>query len=262
MAKKQMDNVIQFPSRETKKESVNKDAMIVNSLPLVRIIAKRIARKTPPNVELDDLISSGIIGLIDAIQKYDPTKGTKFKTYAEHRIRGSILDELRAQDWIPRSIRKKEKLLERSISKLENDLGRGVTTKDLTKELNMEQEDFYSLLNAVRPAKLVRFDDFTNMTQKENGMVSGYIDGIYKNNPFKSVSYKSSQTYILKTMESLTKNEQIIINLYYYECKNLREISAILGITESRVSQLHMRAKGKMKDWLTGEFSCYEDLAA
>ena len=114
MAKKQMDNVIQFPSTGRKKNSVNKDTLIVNSLPLVRIIAKRIARKTPPNVELDDLISSGIIGLIDAIQKYDYKKGTKFKTYAEHRIRGAILDELRAQDWIPRSIRKKEKLLEKS----------------------------------------------------------------------------------------------------------------------------------------------------
>ena len=115
MSKESKAKVLEFPSPTKKVRGKKaKEKLIMESMALVRVVAKRIVRKTPPNVELDDLISVGVIGLIDAIEKFDPEKGTKFKTYAEHRIRGSILDELRAQDWVPRSIRRKEKIIEKA----------------------------------------------------------------------------------------------------------------------------------------------------
>ena len=113
MAKKLKDNVVEFPSPSKKiRGKKAKEKLIIQSMSLVKVVAKRLVRKTPPNVELDDLMSVGVIGLIDAIDKFDPKKGAKFKTYAEHRIRGAILDELRSQDWVPRSIRRKEKIIE------------------------------------------------------------------------------------------------------------------------------------------------------
>ena len=263
MAKKSTSNVIEFPSPQKKVRGKRaKEKLIIASMPLVRIVAKKIVRKTPPNVELDDLISSGIIGLIDAIEKFDPKKGTKFKTYAEHRIRGSILDELRAQDWVPRSIRRKEKIIEKSISRLENDLGRSITPNDISSDLQIEPDKVHKMISSILPAQVICYDDYANFKVKSSGSISTYIEGVNKNNPFKDASLRSSQQYILKTMESLTESEHTIMILYYFESKKLREISSILGITESRVSQLHMRAKGKMRDWLEGEFSSYEDLVA
>jgi RNA polymerase sigma factor for flagellar operon FliA len=231
-------------------------------MPLVRIVARRIVRKTPPNVEYDDLVSCGVLGLIDAINKFDPEKGTKFKTYAEHRIRGAILDELRAQDWVPRSIRRKEKIIEKSISRLESDLGRRATPKDISKDLKIEEEKVYQMLHLISPAQVICYDDYASLRTNKTSDESNYVENIYKNNPYKNVSMNSSKEYILKTMESLTDSEQTIMFLYYFESKNLKEISKRLGITESRVSQLHMRAKGKMKDWLSGEFEVLEDLVA
>ena len=128
--KKVKSNVLEFPSPKKKVANEGKEATNgCGVYALVRIVARRIVRKTPPNVEYDDLVSCGVIGLIDAIEKFEPDKGTKFKTYAEHRIRGAILDELRAQDWVPRSIRRKERMIEKSISKLESDLGRRNTER-------------------------------------------------------------------------------------------------------------------------------------
>ena len=261
--KKVKNNVLEFPSPKKKvRAKAKKQQMVVECMPLVRIVARRIVRKTPPNVEYDDLVSCGVIGLIDAIEKFEPDKGTKFKTYAEHRIRGAILDELRAQDWVPRSIRRKERMIEKSISKLESDLGRRATPKDISKDLKIEEEKVYQMLHLISPAQVICYDDYASIKTEKTSNESSYVENIYKNNPYRNVSLNSSKEYILKTMESLTESEQTIMVLYYFESKNLKEISDILGITESRVSQLHMRAKGKMKDWLAGEFSALEDLAA
>lgn len=263
MAKSQKSNVIQFPSPEKKVRGKKaKEKLIIQSMALVKIVAKRIVRKTPPNVELDDLISVGVIGLIDAIEKFDPDKGTKFRTYAEHRIRGSILDELRSQDWVPRSIRRKEKIIEKSRQRLEIVKGGEATAKEIGHDLKLDTDKVHKMLTSISPAKVVNYDDYASFKVQEATSISNYIDGVNKNNPFKDVSLRSSQEYILKTMESLTENEQVIMMMYYFESKKLKEISDHLGITESRVSQLHMRAKGKMKDWLEGEFESNIDLVA
>src|SRR6202453_4969323 len=127
-----------------------KDKLIMEYAPLIRFIAQKIAVRLPSNIELDDLISSGVIGLMDAIEKYDPTRDNKFKTYAEFRIRGAILDELRAQDWVPRSVREKAKLLERCYVKIEQQMGRHATDEEVCSELAISQEEFHELLNQVR----------------------------------------------------------------------------------------------------------------
>src|SRR5689334_23919219 len=124
-----------------------KDKLIMEYAPLIKFIAQKIAVRLPSNIELDDLISSGVIGLMDAIEKYDPTRDNKFKTYAEFRIRGAILDELRAQDWVPRSVRDKAKLLDRTMIELEAELGRTATDEEVATRLNITQDEFYDLLN-------------------------------------------------------------------------------------------------------------------
>jgi RNA polymerase sigma factor for flagellar operon FliA len=263
MTKNVKSNVIKFPSPEKKVRGKKaKEKLIIQSMSLVKVVAKRIVRKTPPNVELDDLVSVGVIGLIDAIEKFDPEKGTKFKTYAEHRIRGSILDELRAQDWVPRSIRRKEKIIEKSRQRLECIKGGEATAKEISNDLKMDTDKVHKMLTSISPAKVVNYDEYVSFKVQDASSITNYTDGVNKNNPFKDVSLRSSQEYILKTMESLTENEQIIMMMYYFESKKLKEISSHLGITESRVSQLHMRAKGKMKDWLEGEFKSHNDLVA
>lgn len=263
MAKNEKSNVIKFscPSKKVRGKKA-KEKLIIESMSLVRVVAKRIVRKTPPNVELDDLVSVGVIGLIDAIEKFDPEKGTKFKTYAEHRIRGAILDELRAQDWVPRSIRRKEKIIEKSRNRLECVKGGQATAQEISKDLQIDAEKVHKMLTVISPAKVVNYDDYSSFKVHDSSGITNYLEGVNKNNPFKDVSLRSSQEYILKTMESLTENEQTIMVMYYFQSKKLKEISDHLGITESRVSQLHMRAKGKMKDWLEGEFDSHNDLVA
>src|ERR1041384_6281008 len=128
-----------------------KDKLILEYAPLIRFIAQKIAVRLPSYIELDDLISSGVIGLMDAIEKYDPTRDNKFKTYAEFRIRGAILDELRSQDWVPRSVRDKAKMLDRATLELESGLGRSATDEEVAAKLNLSMEEFYDLINQVRP---------------------------------------------------------------------------------------------------------------
>src|ERR1043165_90450 len=139
--------------------SKDKDKLILEYAPLIKFIAQKIAVRLPSNIELDDLISSGVIGLMDAIEKYDPSRDNKFKTYAEFRIRGAILDELRAQDWVPRSIREKAKQLERAHLRLEQRLGRVPTEDEVTKELNISKEEYFELLNQVKSVSILSLDE-------------------------------------------------------------------------------------------------------
>ena len=144
------------PSKVTPEQ---KDKLILEYAPLIRFIAQKIAIRLPSNIELDDLISSGVIGLMDAIEKYDPSRDNKFKTYAEFRIRGAILDELRSQDWVPRSVRDKAKLLDRATVELENDLGRSPTEEEVAEKLQISVEEYYDLVNQVKPVSVLSMDD-------------------------------------------------------------------------------------------------------
>jgi RNA polymerase sigma factor for flagellar operon FliA len=231
-----------------------KDQLIVEYSGLVKYIAKKISARLPASIDLDDLISSGVIGLIDAIEKYDPSRDNKFKTYAEFRIRGAILDELRSQDWVPRSIREKSKLLEKCYSRLEHKLGRQATDEEVCTELNISQNEYHDLLNEVRSVSLLSYDDFSHFTATEKKSLHGVDSDDAKNmNPFNEMNIAHLKKVLANAIQDLPEKQRLVLSLYYYEDLNLKEIGKILEVTESRVSQLHtqavLRLKTKLKNY-------------
>lgn len=238
-----------------------KDQIIVEYAPLVKFIAQKIASRLPANIELDDLISCGVIGLMDAIDKFDPSRDNKFKTYAEFRIRGAILDELRSQDWVPRSVREKAKQLEKAYAKIEKELGRPATDDEMCAELNCSIEDFHELLNKSKSVSMLNIDDTNAFSKGDKKLMMGLLEHRRSSNPFSAVSYKSAQEKIKDGIKQLPEKQRLVLALYYYEDLNLKEIGQVLDVTESRVSQLHTQAIMKLRAKLKNEFDSHEDLA-
>ncbi len=228
--------------------SGDKKQIIAKYSSLIRFIAQKIASRLPSSVELDDLISAGVIGLMDAIEKYDPTKENKFKTYAEFRIRGAILDELRAQDWVPRSVREKAKRLERIFQKLERDLGRHPTEEEVASTMNITQDEYYRLLDDVKIVSLVSLEE---VAQLHNNIDHKNLYNLYQqnrnHNPFTHLTLKNMKHMLMDAINSLPEKQKLVLSLYYYEELNLKEIGHVLSVTESRVSQLHTQAIIKLK---------------
>ena len=238
-----------------------KDEIVVEYAPLVRFIAQKIASRLPSNIELDDLISCGVIGLMDAISKFDPTRDNKFKTYAEFRIRGSILDELRSQDWVPRSVREKSKQLERAYAKLEREFGRPASDDEMCVELECSIEDFHEMLNRSKSVSLLNIDDSASFNRGDKKLMMGLLEHRRSSNPFSAVNYKRAQSVIKDGIKSLPEKQRLVLSLYYFEDLNLKEIGQVLDVTESRVSQLHTQAIVKLKAKLKNDFDSHEDLA-
>jgi RNA polymerase sigma factor for flagellar operon FliA len=232
----------------------DKDKLILEYAPLIKFIAQKIAVRLPSNIELDDLISSGVIGLMDAIDKYDPTRDNKFKTYAEFRIRGSILDELRAQDWVPRSVRDKAKLLDRTMMELEGELGRTATDEEISAKLNMTMDEFYDLVNQVRPVSVLSIDDAATFSNVDKKSILNILEATKLNNPFNQLNVKSVKEVVTKAIEGLPERQRLVLSLYYYEDLNLKEIGKVLRVTESRVSQLHAQAISRLRSNLSQVF--------
>lgn len=245
----------------SKIDNKTKDEIIVEYAPLIKYIALKMVSRLPSNVELDDLISCGVIGLMDAIDKFDHTRDNKFKTYAEFRIRGSMLDELRAQDWVPRSVREKAKLIEKTQKKLEVKLGRIPTDKEMCEELQCTQDEFYDLLNKSKTGSLLNIDDSTSFSKGDKKLMIGLMENSKIMNPFTLVSHKNLREKIKECILSLGEKQRLVLSLYYYEDLNLKEIGQILNVTESRVSQLHTRAIAKLRMKLKYVFDSIEDLA-
>lgn len=239
-----------------------KDEIIVEYAPLVRFIAQKIAARLPANIELDDLISCGVIGLMDAIQKFDPTRDNKFKTYAEFRIRGAILDELRSQDWVPRSVREKSKLLEKAFAKLERELGRPANDDEMCAELDCSLEEFHELLNKSKSVSVLNIDDSATFNRGDKKLMMGLLEHRRSSNPFAAVNYKRAQATIKEGIKALPEKQRLVLSLYYFEDLNLKEIGQVLDVTESRVSQLHTQAILKLKAKLKNDFESHEDLAS
>jgi RNA polymerase sigma factor for flagellar operon FliA len=231
-----------------------RDRLVVEYAPLIKYIAQKIAARLPTNIELDDLISSGVIGLMDAIEKYDASRDNKFKTYAEFRIRGAILDELRAQDWVPRSVREKAKALERCYSRIEQQKGRQATDEEVCSELGISQQEYHEMLSQVRSVSLLSFDDVQNFSKADKRALHGFSDvSNYKSpTPFSEVNHAALKRMISEAINDLPEKQRLVLSLYYYEDLNLKEIGRVLDVTESRVSQLHtqaiLRLKGKLRN--------------
>lgn len=228
--------------------------LILDYSPLIRFVAQRIAARLPPSIEIDDLISSGVIGLMDAIEKYDPNMFNKFKTYAEFRIRGAILDELRSQDWIPRSVRNKAKVIERAHAELEQKLSRPATHKEVCESLGMEISDYHELVSRVKSVSLLYADEpFSGQDAPRKNLLET-IEHPSKT-PQDQLDDKTEKSVLVEQIESLPHKQRLVLSLYYYEELNLKEIGKILNVTESRVSQLHTQAVERIRTRLKNAVS-------
>ena len=219
-----------------------KEKLILEYAPLIKFIAQKIAVRLPSNIEFDDLVSSGVIGLMDAIDKYDPSRDNKFKTYAEFRIRGAILDELRAQDWVPRSVREKAKQLERAHVRLEQRLGRVPTEEEITKELQMTRDEYFDLLNQVKSVSILSLDEAGSFNSSDRKSILSLLESCKIPSPLAQLNLKTVKDIVTRAIESLPEKQRLVLSLYYYEDLNLKEIGDVLDVTESRVSQLHTQA--------------------
>jgi RNA polymerase sigma factor for flagellar operon FliA len=245
--------------REAKEQSNEipptlKEQIVLDHTPLIRYIVNRIAIRLPSHIDLDDLHNTGVIGLMDAIDKYDPDKNCKFKTYAEFRIKGAILDQLRSLDWVPRSVRQKSRRLERAYGEVEQRLGRTASEDEVADSLGIQIDKFHELLNQVRGISLVNLEEIrgTNADGDRAGTFADIVEDVHSENPFASLKLTESKQMIADTIGTLPEKERLVISLYYYEDLNMKEIGAILGITESRVCQIHTKSVLRLRAKLKG----------
>jgi RNA polymerase sigma factor for flagellar operon FliA len=224
-----------------------RDQLILDYAPLIRFIAQKISSRLPSNVDIDDLISAGVIGLMDAIEKYDPSRDNKFKTYAEFRVRGAILDELRSQDWVPRSVRDKAKKIERTYTELEQRLGRSATDTEISDALELSLDEYYAMISKVKAVTLLSAEDVLSPIRQERKGILDELEAGNSKNPFLQLKNKNVQQVIKDHIKELPEKQKLVLSLYYYEDLNLKEIGRILDVTESRVSQLHTQAVEKLR---------------
>lgn len=227
-----------------------RDQLIMDYAPLIRFVAQRIAARLPSNIDIDDLISAGVIGLMDAIEKYDPSRDNKFKTYAEFRIRGAILDELRSQDWVPRSVRDKAKKIEKTYAELEQKLGRAVSDEELSDALGIQLDEYYDMVSKVKAVTLLSIDELSGPNQQDRKSLLECLENTSSKNPFTQLKSKGIRDLLVKHIDELPEKQKLVLSLYYYEDLNLKEIGRILEVTESRVSQLHTQAVEKLRSKL------------
>jgi RNA polymerase sigma factor for flagellar operon FliA len=223
-----------------------RNQIIMDYAPLIKYIAQKIAARLPSNIDLDDLFSAGVIGLMDAIDKYDPSRENKFKTYAEFRIRGAILDELRCQDWVPRSVREVNKKEERARAELEHIYGRPPTDKEVADFLQVPIEDFHERVGRTR-VSMLSIEELGGTQNGDRKSLLDCLENTNSKNPFVHLKNKALKDVITKAVEELPEKQKLVLSLYYYEDLNLKEIGRILEVTESRVSQLHTQAVARVK---------------
>lgn len=236
-----------------KNTSAAREALILEYAPLVKYVAGRVAIGLPSNVEYDDLVSCGIFGLMDAIEKFDHLRGIKFETYAIARIRGAILDGLRSNDWVPRSVRQKAKELERTCLELENRLGRYATDQEVAEALHISMDEFYQLLSEVSCTTLSSLDEIwlTRNPEDDSVRVLDLVENESSIDPENQVEIEELREALTKAIDALSERERMVITLYYYEGLTLKEIGEILSISESRVSQIHTKAIFRLQGRLT-----------
>jgi RNA polymerase sigma factor for flagellar operon FliA len=229
-----------------------RDRLVRQYAPLVKYVAGKVAVGMPHNVEFDDLVGYGVFGLFDAIEKFDPEKHVKFKTYAVTRIRGAIFDELRSIDWVPRSVRQKAREIEDTVRKLESSLGRAATDEEVAKELGMSVKEYEKTMLKVSGTSILSLNDVW-YTGEDNDKVSiaDSIESPQSLNPDVIVEKDEIKRVIAQSIKELPEKEKKVLVLYYYEDLTLKEIGQVLEVTESRVSQLHTKAIMRLRTKLT-----------
>ncbi len=225
----------------------SKEDLLRRFAPLVRHVVERVAATLPRNVDHEDLYSAGVLGLLDAHAKFDLRKGVKFETYAVWRIKGAVLDQLRALDWASRSMRRKARALDGVTQRLDQKLGRAATDHELARAMKMTYGDFYRLLDQVRSAVLVSLDESRSGEDQEPGTLADHLADPSAINLEERLEEEESKLLLLRTLNQLPEQERLVVALYYYEHLTLKEIGRALGISESRVSQVHTRAMSRLR---------------
>ena len=243
------------PKGATSKKGIGdpevRDKLIKEYGPKIKYMAYRLSHRLQPDIDIDDLISAGIIGLMDAMDKYDPSKETLFKTYAEFRIRGAMLDEIRAMDWIPRSVKEKAGLLYRTVAQLEKKLGKSPTEDEIASELKMTMAEYQEFIAQAKTSAMISIEDLGIHLDHDRDILE-CIGEPEKRDPLTLLLSKDTRDILKSAIEHLPEKEQRVVSLYYYNELTMKEIGRILSVTESRVSQLHTQAmfrlKGKLKE--------------
>jgi len=235
-----MQNMEQiWKSYTATKDPVLREKLIIEYAPLVKLVAGRLLMHVGQYVDLEDLTSYGIFGLIDAIDKYNLDKGIKFETYASIRIRGAIIDSIRKMDWVPRSLRAKNKRLEQVYAELSAELGREPVEEEIAEKLSITLDEAHELIRKTTVISLVSLDDY--MEQNQDGLLFN-ISPSHIENPENAIEKIETRQTLANAIDQLPDKEKKVIMLYYFEEMTLKEISAILGVSESRVSQIHTKA--------------------
>jgi RNA polymerase sigma factor for flagellar operon FliA len=235
----------------TAKGQLDANAMLKQYSPLVRRLAHQMIAKLPANVEIDDLIQVGMIGLSDALTRFDVAQGVQFETFATQRIRGAMLDELRGNDWMSRGDRRHQRSIEAAVHKLEQKLGRAPQESEIAAELGMKLADYQELLGKVRGTQLVYLEDMSGDDGDEDFLDRHVADA--EANPLARLSDRKMREALVAAIENLPEREQYVMSMYYEHDMNLKEIAAVLGVTESRVCQLHSqsiaRLRSRLREW-------------
>jgi len=225
----------------------SKEDLLSRFAPLVRHVVERVATTLPRNVDHEDLYSAGVLGLLDAHAKFDTRKGAKFETYAVWRIKGAVLDQLRSLDWVSRSMRRKARTLDAVTRALDQKLGRAASEDELARELKMDRGEFYRLLDHVRGAVLVSLDEARSSEDQESTTLGEHLPDPHAVDLDARLEDEQTRLVLLRTLDLLPEQERLVVALYYYEHLTLKEIGRTLGISESRVSQVHTRAMSRLR---------------
>jgi RNA polymerase sigma factor FliA len=239
--------------KETAEQSL-RERLILHYSPLVKYVAGRVGVGLPPNIEQADLVSYGIFGLIDAIEKFDLERAIKFETYAISRIRGAIIDELRSIDWIPRSVRYKAREVERAYASLEAKLRRTPTEPEVAEEMDITLDELHTIFSRVSFVNVVALDELLNVGGEKGDKLSlvDTLEDTKAEDPVAAFESEETKYLLAKAINHLPEREKIVVTLYYYEGLTLAEIGQVLGVTESRICQMHTKAvlqlRGRLAD--------------
>lgn len=230
-------------------DDYEKEELIKSYLPLVKKVVHRLSGRLPKDVDIREMLNSGIIGLVDALEKYDPRHETNFSTYAQFRIRGAILDSFRSQDWLPRSLRFKSHKIESAYHRIEQKLGRAATDEEVALDLGIQVDELQKLLGEVGSIVMLSFEELGFGHGEERFQADEYIASKGQD-PLHKLLSGEKVGLIARALDRLPEKERLVISLYFYEELNLKEIGEILGVTESRASQIRSRALIRLKNYL------------
>jgi RNA polymerase sigma factor for flagellar operon FliA len=228
----------------TVKGKADKNQLLTDHMPLVKRLAHHMKAKLPPSVEVDDLVQAGMIGLLDAISRYEETHGAQFETYAVLRIRGAMLDELRNSDWLPRSMRQNMRKIEAAMSSLQQKLGHPPTESEVAKLLKLSLSEYQDMLSDGGGHQLVYYEDFHDNEGNDSFLDRYAVDDA---DPLRALLDTDFRQAVIDAIDALPPREKILMGLYYEEEMNLKEIGAVMGVSESRVSQLHTQAVARLR---------------